>query len=126
MKPPSALPAMSPALCLPSSLAALAAGDPMEAFLAANLSTHALTTSIANGHDLLLYRTLDLPDDPRQRIVEIQRSIAVAAAYYEDKLGSRPRTIYYAGTQSPADFAYCIGDPALSVVDWAPRPTKEP
>ncbi len=113
-----------PGAVLPSSLAALAAGDPIEAILAANLSSHAITTSIANGHDLLLYRTLDLPEDPRQRIIEIQRGIAVAAAYYEDKLGSRPRIIYYAGVQSPEDFAYCVGDPSLSVVDWAPHPDE--
>ncbi len=64
--------------------------------MAANLSAHAITTSIATGQELLLYRTLDLPDDSAQRIAEIQRSIAVASAYFEDKLGSRPRTLYYA------------------------------
>ena len=53
-----------PGAVLPSSLAALEAVDSMEAVLAANLSTVALTTSIANGSDLLLYRTLDLPEDP--------------------------------------------------------------
>ncbi len=36
----------------------------MEAVLIANLSALALTTSITNGQDLLLYRTLDLPEDP--------------------------------------------------------------
>ncbi len=113
-----------PGAVLPSSLAALAAVDPMEAILAANLSAHAMTTTIANGHDLLLYRALDLPADPRQRIAEIQRGIAVASAYYEDKLGSRPRAIHYAGSQSPADFAYCVGDPSLSVVDWVPKPDE--
>ena len=40
----------------------------MEAVLAANLSRQALTTSIANGQDLLLYRTLELPEDPAQRV----------------------------------------------------------
>ena len=46
----------------------------------------ALTTSITNGSDLLLYRTLDLPADNAARLAEIQRGIAVAAAYFEDKL----------------------------------------
>ena len=70
-----------PGAVLPSCLAALESLDSMEAVLAANLSAHAITTSIATGQDLLLYRTLDLPEDPGQRVAEIQRSIAVAAAY---------------------------------------------
>ncbi len=65
----------------------------MEAVLAANLSAHAITTSITNGQDLLLYRTLDLPEDPAPRAAKLQRSIAVAAAYFEDKLGARPATL---------------------------------
>ena len=79
-----------PGAVLPSSLAALEAVDTMEAVLAANLSALAITTAITSGQDLLLYRTLDLPEDPGQRAAEIRRSIAVAAAYYEDKLGARP------------------------------------
>ncbi len=53
-----------PGAVLPSSLAALEAVDSMEAVLIANLSPAALTTSITNGQDLLLYRTLDLPEEP--------------------------------------------------------------
>ncbi len=113
-----------PGAVLPSSLAALEALDSMEAVLAANLSAHAITTSIATGQELLLYRTLDLPEDPGQRVAEIQRSIAVAAAYFEDKLGARPRRIYYAGAQPPDEFANSIADPALSVVEWASRPEE--
>jgi type IV pilus assembly protein PilM len=113
-----------PGAVLPSSLAALEATDSMEAILAANLSTHAMTTSIANGRDLLLYRTIELAADSRQRAMDIQRGIAVAAAYFEDKLGSRPRQLYYAGIHDPADFARAVNDPALSVVDWVPRPDE--
>jgi len=113
-----------PGAVLPSSLAALEALDSMEAVMAANLSAHAITTTIATGQELLLYRTLDLPEDPSLRVAEIQRSIAVAAAYFEDKLGARPRTLYYAGVQDTAEFAASIGDPALSVVEWASRPDE--
>jgi len=111
-----------PGAVLSSSLAALEALDSMEAIMAANLSAHAITTTIDNGQELLLYRTLDLPDDSAQRVAEIQRSIAVASAYFEDKLGSRPRTLYYAGVQDTSEFAASIGDPELSVVEWASRP----
>lgn len=113
-----------PGAVLSSSLAALESLESMEAVMAANLSAHAVTTTIATGQELLLYRTLDLPQDPAQRVAEIQRSIAVASAYFEDKLGSRPRTLHYAGVQDPAEFAASIGDPELSVVEWASRPSE--
>jgi type IV pilus assembly protein PilM len=115
-----------PGAVLPSSLAA------MEAVLIANLSPLALTTCIANGQDLLLYRTLDLPDDPELRLQEVQRGVAVASAYYEDKLGVSPRRLHYAGsyksayegvTQSGAEaFGLWLDDPELTVVDLAPQP----
>ena len=53
-----------PGAVLPASLAALETVDSMKAVLAANLGASALTTLIINGQDLLLYRTLDLPEDP--------------------------------------------------------------
>jgi type IV pilus assembly protein PilM len=111
-----------PGAVLPSSLAALAGLDSMEAVLAANLSGLALTTTITNGHDLLLYRTLDLPEEPGQRLDEVRRGIAVAAAFYEDKLQARPRQLHYAGDGGAGEFARWIDDPKLAVVELAPRP----
>jgi len=113
-----------PGAVLSSSLAALDASDSLEAILAANLSSHSLTTSIVNGQDLLLYRTLDLPQDPSLRLAEIQQGVAVASAYFEDKLGSRPYRIYYAGIEDPAQFAVSIRDPELTVVEWSPKPEQ--
>jgi len=117
-----------PGAVLSSMLAALEALDSLGAIMAANLSARAITTSIATGQELLLYRTLELPEDPRQRLSEIQRSIAVASAYFEDKLGSLPRTLYYAGVQDPAEFAASIGgpdlEPTLSIVEWTSRPDE--
>jgi type IV pilus assembly protein PilM len=111
-----------PGAVLPSGLAALDVIDPMETVLIANLSPLALTTSITNGQDLLLYRTLDLPEDPGLRLQEVQRGIAVAAAYFEDKLQLRPRQLYYAGAGGAYDFGRWIDDPELTVADLAPRP----
>ena len=118
-----------PGAVLPSSLAALEAIDSMEAVLIANLSPLALTTSISNGQDLLLYRTLDLPEDPGLRMMEVQRGIAVAAAYYEDKLGARAQRMYLSFKFGPGDgdggvetFARWIDDPELTIVELAPRP----
>ena len=111
-----------PGAVLPSSLAALAALDSMEALLIANLSHMALTTTIVNGNDLLLYRTMDLPLDPALHEDEVQRAIAVAAAYFEDKLGARPMQLLYAGVEPSSEFALWIADQELSVAELAPHP----
>ncbi len=111
-----------PGAVLPSGLAALDVLDSMEAVLIANLTPLALTTSITNGQDLLLYRTLDLPEDPALRLEEVRRGIAVAAAYYEDKLQLKPRQMYFAGSGGAFDFGSWIGDPELTVIDLSPRP----
>jgi type IV pilus assembly protein PilM len=111
-----------PGAVLPSSLATLEAVDALEAVLTANLTGPALTTTIANGNDLLLYRTLDLPEDPRQRLAEIQRGVAVAAAYYEDKLGARPYQLRYAGIGQAQEFARWLDEPELEVIDLVPQP----
>jgi type IV pilus assembly protein PilM len=116
-----------PGAVLPTSLAALGAIDSQEPVLAANLSAVALTTSITTGEDLLLYRTLDLPVEPGLRLQEVQRGISVAAAYFEDRLGARPRLLYFAGigaggNSAAEDFAGWIRDSGLTVVDLAPRP----
>jgi type IV pilus assembly protein PilM len=107
---------------LPSSLVALEAIDSMEAVLAANLSGLTLTTSITNGQDLLLYRTLELPEDAGLRLLEVQRGIAVAAAYYEDKLQARPSRLLFSGIGEASEFARWLDTPELTVADLAPRP----
>lgn len=109
-----------PGAVLPSSLASLAGLESLEPILAANLSSQALTTSITSGQNLYLFRTVDLPEDPGARTAEIQRSIAVAAAYYEDKLVARPRQLHYSGIEKADNFALLVGDPELAVVDMVP------
>jgi type IV pilus assembly protein PilM len=111
-----------PGAVLPSSLAALSAIDQPQAVMTASLSSLALTTSIALGQDLLLYRTLDLPEDPGLRLEEVQRGIAVASAFFEDKLGTRPSRLHYAGNYAAEDFARWIDNPELTVIDLAPHP----
>lgn len=111
-----------PGAVLPSTLAALASRESMEAMLTANLSSAALTTSITNGQDLLLYRTLDLPADEAIRRQEVQRGIAVAAAYFEDKLQLKPQQLYYSGIGQAQDFRGWVDDPDLTITDLASRP----
>ncbi|HEY3705424.1 MAG TPA: hypothetical protein VGL22_10215 [Terracidiphilus sp.] len=111
-----------PGVVLLSTLASLAALTLSEPALAVNLSSTALTTSIVSGNDLLLYRTLDLPVDNEQRVAEVQRNIAVAAAYFEDKVGSAPRQLHYAGAVPAQEFARAISDMDLDVVETTPTP----
>lgn len=112
-----------PGAVLPSSLAALAALPAVEPALVSNLSSTALTTSITHGDNLLLYRTLELPEDNAARIAEVQRSIAVAAAWFEDKVGSTPRQVHYAGAVPAAEFTRALADPNFDVVEIAPTPS---
>jgi type IV pilus assembly protein PilM len=111
-----------PGAVLPSSLAALETAGQMEAVLAVNLSGPGMTTLIATGQDLLLYRTLDLPASPMARVSEVQRGVAVAAAYYEDKLGAPPRRLYYAGNHDILEFSSWVVDAEMEVVELVPRP----
>lgn len=110
-----------PGAVLPSSLASLAALDSLEPILAANLTAQALTTSITSGQDLHLFRTVELPEEPAARAAEVQRNIAVAAAYYEDKLMARPRQLHYTGSAKTEEFSRILADPGVSVVDMVPN-----
>jgi type IV pilus assembly protein PilM len=111
-----------PGVVLPSALAALAASDGIEPMLAVNLTSASLTTAIASGNDLLLYRTLDLPAEREAWLAEVQRGVAVASAYYEDRLGVQPAKLHYAGSADAAEFARAIRETQLPVVELAPAP----
>lgn len=104
-----------PGAVMPSTLATLAAVDSQEALMAAHLSEKTLTTSIVSGDDILLYRMLELPDERETRKAEVQRAVAVASAFYEDKLQARPHRIFHSGMLSAVEFAELLDDPALSV-----------
>jgi type IV pilus assembly protein PilM len=111
-----------PGVVLPASLAALAAIDSQEAVLAVNLSARSLTTSIVAGNDILLYRTVELPLEPEVQKGEVQRSIAVAGAFFEDRLQVRPHRVLYSGVLSARDFAELVDDPAMAVGEVVARP----
>ena len=104
-----------PGAVLPASLAVMAALDQQDAVLVVNLGAMVLTTAIVSGNDVLLYRTVELPLDPEARKAEVQRSIAVAAAFYEDKLSVSPHRLLYAGLVPVREFAEMLDDPAMAV-----------
>jgi type IV pilus assembly protein PilM len=111
-----------PGVVLPTSLAVLAAIDSQEAVLAVHLSGQALTTSIVSGNDIMLYRTVELPQEPDAQKTEVQRAIAVAAAFFEDRLQVRPHRVLYSGVLSAREFAELVDDPALAIGEIIPRP----
>ena len=108
---------VEPGALLPATLAAQELVDLFEAALVANLSSGSLTTAIANGQDLLLYRTLDLPAEPDHRRDEVQRGIAFAAAYFEDKLGYKPARLYYSAGREADAFPLWLLETGISVPD---------
>jgi type IV pilus assembly protein PilM len=119
---------VEPGAVLPSTLAAQELVDIFEAALVANLSSGSLTTTIANGQELLLYRTLDLPAEPEHRRDEVQRGIAVAAAYFEDKLGYKPARLYYSAGREAEAFSHWLLEtdsslPGLSLVNLSSSPS---
>ena len=111
-----------PGAILPASLAALAAIDSQEAVLVVNLSAQALTTSIVSGNDILLYRTVELPAEPYAIQAEVQRAIAVAGAFFEDRLQVRPARLLYSGVMPPKEFAEMLDDAEMAVGEVVPRP----
>jgi len=114
-----------PGAVLPASLAALSAisaGDSQQAELTVNMSTRSLTTSIVLGNDILLYRIVELPQEADAVQAEVQRSIAVAAAYFEDKLQVRPTRLLYSGMLPVRDFAEQLDDAEFAIGELVPRP----
>ncbi|HEX4322631.1 MAG TPA: hypothetical protein VHZ52_17080 [Acidobacteriaceae bacterium] len=116
-----------PGAVLPVSLAVLAALENQEAVLAVHLSAGTLTTSIVSGNDILLYRTVELPaaggaDGLDVQKGEIQRSIAVAAAFFEDRLQVRPHRLLYSGILPAREFAELLDDPAMAIGEAVARP----
>jgi type IV pilus assembly protein PilM len=100
-------------------------GAVLPAMLASLASIHdgaALTTAIAIGDNLLLYRTLNLPEDPEQKLAEARRDIAVAMAYFEDQLRVRPTQLLYSGSGGAERFGRWLNDPELTVAALVERP----
>jgi type IV pilus assembly protein PilM len=88
-----------------ASLSALRASGPA---LIINRSHGAITTAIVRQDDLLLHRTLELPQDPSLLREELAQAVSVALAYFEDTLQSLPSTIYYAGPGGASGFSELI------------------
>lgn len=118
-----------PGAVLPSSLAALGAVPGEDASLMVNRNSNSITTAIARGNSLLLYRTLDLGDstlhtDLREDAAasELQQTVSVAMAYFEDNLATPPQSLLAAGPGGAAELARLLQDDSVRVRDLVPAP----
>jgi type IV pilus assembly protein PilM len=116
-----------PGVVLPSTLAALAAINTEEPSLVVNRNGTSVTTAITRQNELLLHRTLELtekelmPEENSWRSAEeLQQSVSVAVAYFEDTLESPPRQLLSCGLGGPEELMRLLGDDRIPVRDLVP------
>jgi type IV pilus assembly protein PilM len=114
---------------LPSTLAALAAVPGDEPSLVVNRNGSSVTTAITRQNELLLHRTLELTDKewlPQENALhaeeELQQSVSVAVAYFEDTLASPPRQLLSCGLGGPEELIRLLGDDSIPVRNLVPVP----
>ena len=118
-----------PGVVLPSTLAALAAVVSEEPSLIVNRNGTSVTTAIARQNELLLHRTLELTErewspevNLHHSVEELQQSVSVAVAYFEDTLNMPPRHLLCCGLGGPDELLRLLGDDSIPVRDLVPTP----
>jgi type IV pilus assembly protein PilM len=106
-----------PGAVLPSTLASLAALTQQNPALVINRNGNSVTTAITRGEELLLHRSLDLPQDNAQRENDLRQAVAVSLAYFEDTLASVPDEVFYAGPGGAAELARILEHEQFRVRD---------
>ena len=118
-----------PGVVLPSTLAALAAVNPDEPALIVNRNGASVTTAITRHNELLLHRTLELTEKdlpPEENAYhaaeELQQSVTVAMAYFEDTIEMPARQLFSVGLGGPQELIRLLGDDHIAVRDLVPTP----
>ena len=118
-----------PGVVLPSTLAALAAVSGDEPALVVNRNGSSVTTAITRHNELLLHRTLELTEKewlPHENSLhaaeELQQSVSVAVAYFEDTLDSLPRQLFSCGLGGHEELSRLLDDDRIPVRDLVPTP----
>jgi type IV pilus assembly protein PilM len=86
-----------PGAVLPSTLCALAAIPDNSDALVINQNAVCITTAITKQSEVLLHRTLELPENAGNDIPDIQQAVSVAIAYFEDSLNVPLESLFYVG-----------------------------
>jgi type IV pilus assembly protein PilM len=120
-----------PGVVLPSTLAALAAVGAEEPSLVINRNGSSVTTAITRKNELLLHRTLELTEKewlPQENqfhaAEELQQSVSVAMAYFEDTLESPPQQLLSCGLGGPEELIRLLGDERIPIRDVVPTPYR--
>jgi type IV pilus assembly protein PilM len=108
---------------LPSTLAAVAAVSSLESFLLVNASGGSVTTAIASGEQLLLHRTIDLPEEEESALREMQKSVNVTMAYFEDTLHAPPTRLLCTGHKGVARLEEFMEFSEVELTDVVPVPS---
>src|ERR1700744_2947095 len=121
-----------PGVGLPSTMAALAAVSSEEPALVINRNGSSVTTAITRQNELLLHRTLELTEKewtPQENSFhsaeELQQSVTVAVAYFEDTLNAPPRQLLCCGLGGPEELIRLLGDERIPVRDLVPAPRSK-
>jgi type IV pilus assembly protein PilM len=121
-----------PGVVLPSTLAALAAVASEEPALVINRNGTSVTTAITRQNELLLHRTLELTEkewspemNSLNAVEELQQSVTVAVAYFEDTLNAPPRQLLCCGLGGPEELIRALGDERIPVRDLVPAPRSK-
>jgi type IV pilus assembly protein PilM len=93
-----------PGAVLPSTLCALAAIPDDADALVINQNSACITTAITRQNEVLLLRTLELPEHAGNDIPDIQQAVSVAIAYFEDSLRVPLESLFYVGPGGAAAF----------------------
>jgi type IV pilus assembly protein PilM len=102
-----------PGAVLPSTLCAIAAVPDDTDALVVNQNAVCITTAITKQNEVLLHRTLDLPEAAANDIPDIQQAVSVAIAYFEDSLRTPLESLFYVGPGGAVGFGA-----TLSQSEW--------
>jgi type IV pilus assembly protein PilM len=116
-----------PGAVLPSTLCALAAIPDDTDALVINQNSACITTAITRQNEVLLHRTLELPENAGNDIPDIQQAVSVAIAYFEDSLRVPLESLFYVGPGGASAFDILLnqhdsGAPLVRVRDLVAAP----
>jgi type IV pilus assembly protein PilM len=116
-----------PGAVLPSTLCAIAAVPDNTDALVVNQNAVCITTAITKQNEVLLHRTLDLPEAAANDIPDIQQAVSVAIAYFEDSLRTPLESLFYVGSGGAVGFGATLsesewGSPQIRIRDLVEPP----